>query len=168
MTEKFNPHELELREKVVYINRVAKVVKGGRRFSFSAIVVVGDGNGHVGVGLGKANEVVNAIAKATEKAKKEIVRIDILNGTIPYEVYGKYGAGKVVLKPASAGTGVIAGGPVRAICEMVGIRDILTKILGSANPHSVVKATMTALHKLEDAMTIARNRGMSLKELYTL
>ena len=97
MTEKFNPHELELREKVVYINRVAKVVKGGRRFSFSAIVVVGDGNGHVGVGLGKANEVVNAIAKATEKAKKEIVRIDILNGTIPYEVYGKFGAGKVVL-----------------------------------------------------------------------
>ena len=167
MSEKINPHELDLKEKVVYINRVAKVVKGGRRFSFSAIVVVGDGNGHVGIGLGKANEVVNAIAKATEKAKKELVRIDLQGGTIPYEVFGKYGAGKVILKPASPGTGVIAGGPVRAICEMVGIRDILTKILGSSNPHSVVKATLTALEKLKDPMTIARERGMSLKELYS-
>jgi small subunit ribosomal protein S5 len=167
VTEKINPHELDLKEKVVYINRVAKVVKGGRRFSFSAIVVVGDGNSHVGIGLGKANEVVNAIAKATEKAKKELVRIDLQGGTIPYEVFGKYGAGKVILKPASPGTGVIAGGPVRAICEMVGIRDILTKILGSSNPHSVVKATLTALKKLKDPMTIARNRGMSLKELYS-
>ncbi len=168
MTDRINPHELDLKEKVVYINRVAKVVKGGRRFSFSAIVVVGDGNGHVGVGLGKANEVVNAISKATERAKKEVRRIDILNGTIPYQVYGKYGAGKVVLKPASPGTGVIAGGAVRAICEMVGIRDILTKTIGSTNPHSVVKATMVALENLEDAMTIARNRGLSIKELYTL
>lgn len=167
MTDKLNPHELDLKEKVVYINRVAKVVKGGRRFSFSAIVVVGDGNGHVGVGLGKANEVVNAIAKATEKAKKEIIRINLINGTIPYEIFGKYGAGKVILKPASPGTGAIAGGPVRAICEMVGIRDILTKILGSSNPHSVVKATMVALKRLEDPMTIARNRGISLKELYS-
>lgn len=168
MTDRINPHELDLKEKVVYINRVAKVVKGGRRFSFSAIVVVGDGNGHVGVGLGKANEVVNAISKATERAKKEVRRIDILNGTIPYQVYGKYGAGKVVMKPASPGTGVIAGGAVRAICEMVGIRDILTKTIGSTNPHSVVKATMVALERLEGAMTIARNRGLSIKELYTL
>ncbi len=168
MSERINAHELDLNEKVIYINRVAKVVKGGRRFSFSAIVVVGDGNGHVGVGLGKANEVVNSIAKATEKAKKEIVRINLLNGTIPYEVYGKYGAGKVVLKPASAGTGVIAGGPVRAICEMAGIHNILTKILGSSNPHSVVKSTMVALQKLKDPATIARNRGMSVRELYRL
>jgi small subunit ribosomal protein S5 len=167
VTDKLNPHELDLKEKVVYINRVAKVVKGGRRFSFSAIVVVGDGNGHVGVALGKANEVVNAIAKATEKAKKEIIRINLINGTIPYEIFGKYGAGRVVLKPASPGTGAIAGGPVRAICEMVGIRDILTKILGSSNPHSVVKATMVALKRLEDPGTIARNRGISLKELYS-
>ena len=167
MSEKVNPHELDLKEKVVYINRVAKVVKGGRRFSFSAIVVVGDGKGHVGIGLGKANEVVNAIAKATEKAKKEVIRINIQNGTIPFEIYGKYGAGRVTLKPASPGTGVIAGGPVRAICEMVGIRDILTKIIGSANPHSVVKATMTALLRLEDPITVARNRGMTLSEVYS-
>ncbi len=168
MSERINAHELDLKEKVVYINRVAKVVKGGRRFSFSAIVVVGDSNGHVGVGLGKANEVVNSIAKATEKAKKEIVRINLINNTIPYEVYGKYGAGKVVLKPASAGTGVIAGGPVRAICEMAGIQNILTKILGSSNPHSVVKSTMVALQKLKDPATIARNRGMSVRDLYSL
>ena len=110
---------------------------------------------------------MNAIAKATEKAKKEIIRINLINGTIPYEIFGKYGAGRVVLKPASPGTGAIAGGPVRAICEMVGIRDILTKILGSSNPHSVVKATMVALKRLEDPGTIARNRGISLKELYS-
>lgn len=166
MAEKINPFELDLKDKVVYINRVAKVVKGGRRFSFSAIVVVGDGNGYVGLGLGKANEVVNAITKATENAKKAVVKIDLVGGTIPYGVFGKYGAGKVVLKPASPGTGVIAGGPVRAICESVGIKDILTKILGSSNPHNVVKATMAALSKLEDPGKIARRRGMSLKELF--
>jgi small subunit ribosomal protein S5 len=166
VAEKVNPHELDLKEKVVYINRVAKVVKGGRRFSFSAIVVVGDGSGHVGVGLGKANEVVNAITKATEKAKKEIIRISLAGNTIPYVVYGKYGAGKVVLKPASPGTGVIAGGPVRAICEAVGIRDILTKVLGSPNPHNIVKATMTALESLQDPGAIARKRGMDLVDLF--
>ena len=166
MVENLNPHELELKEKVVYINRVAKVVKGGRRFSFGAIVVVGDGNGHIGVGLGKANEVVNAISKATEKAKKEIVRINLSGNTIPYTIFGKYGAGKVVLKPASPGTGVIAGGPVRAICEVVGIKDILTKVIGSQNPHNIVKATMSALESLEDPGTIARKRGMSLTELF--
>lgn len=168
MSEKLHTHEMDLKEKVVYINRVAKVVKGGRRFSFSAIVVVGDGNGHVGVGLGKANEVVNAISKATDRARKNIVRVSLVDGTIPYNVFGKFGAGKVMLKPASTGTGVIAGGPVRAICEMVGVRNILTKIMGSSNPHNVVKATMVAFKKLEDASTIARNRGLSLKELYTL
>ena len=166
MSEKINPFELDLKDKVVYINRVAKVVKGGRRFSFSAIVVVGDGNGYVGIGLGKANEVINAISKATENAKKAVVKIDLVGGTIPYSVFGKYGAGKVVLKPASPGTGVIAGGPVRAICEAVGIKDILTKILGSSNPHNVVKATMTALTGLESPMTIARRRGIGLKELF--
>ena len=167
MIDKVNPHELDLKEKVVYINRVAKVVKGGRRFSFSAIVVVGDGNGHVGVGLGKAGEVVNAISKATEKAKKEIVRVKLTGSTIPYATFGKFGAGRVILRPASPGTGVIAGGPVRAICEMVGIKDILTKIIGSSNPHNVVKATMTALTGLEDAASLAKARGLSVKELYT-
>ncbi len=166
MIEKLNPHELELKEKVVYINRVAKVVKGGRRFSFGAIVVVGDGNGHVGVGQGKANEVVNAISKATERAKKEIVRINLVGNTIPYTIFGKYGAGKVILKPASPGTGVIAGGPVRAICEVVGIKDILTKVIGSQNPHNIVKATMSALLSLEDASTIARKRGITIAELF--
>jgi len=166
VVDKVNPHELELKEKVVHINRVAKVVKGGRRFSFSAIVVVGDSNGHIGVGHGKANEVVNAISKATEKAKKEIVRINLVGNTIPYMIYGKYGAGKVILKPASPGTGVIAGGPVRAICEVVGIKDILTKVIGSQNPHNIVKATMAALEALEDPGTIARRRGLTLAELF--
>jgi small subunit ribosomal protein S5 len=166
VVDQINPHELELKEKVVYINRVAKVVKGGRRFSFSAIVVVGDGNKHIGVGLGKANEVINAISKATEKARKEIIRINLQGNTIPYTVFGKYGAGKVILKPASPGTGVIAGGPIRAICEAAGIKDILTKALGSPNPHNIVKATMRALTSLEDPMTIARKRGMTLAELF--
>lgn len=164
--QRINPHELELEERVVHINRTAKVVKGGRRFGFSALVVVGDNKGHVGIGMGKAQEVINAIAKATEKAKKDIVRIELINNTIPYEVYGKFGAAKVVLRPAAPGTGVIAGGPVRAICESVGIRDILTKVIGSTNPYNVVKATLRALQQLKTPGTVAQERGMTLKELF--
>lgn len=164
--ERINPNELDLKERPIYINRVAKVVKGGRRFSFTAIVVVGDGKGHVGVGLGKANEVSDAIAKATDGAKKNLVRIPLYKGTIPHEITGKYGAGKVFLKPASPGTGVIAGGPVRAIMEAVGVQDILTKSLGSSNPHNVVKATMKALLDLTDVSMIAKRRGISIREVF--
>jgi small subunit ribosomal protein S5 len=166
LIEKINPTELELKEKVVHINRVAKVVKGGRRFSFNAIVVVGDGNGHVGIGLGKAREVTGAIAKGTERAKKNIYRIPLKKGTIPHSIVSKYGAGCVMLKPASAGTGVIAGGPVRAICEAVGIQDILTKSLGSSNPHNVIKATFKALTTLMDADTQAKKRDLTVAQIF--
>ena len=158
--------ELELKERLVNVNRVAKVVKGGRRFSFNAIVVVGDSNGHIGVGLGKANEVQDAIAKGTDDAKKSLVFVPIFKGTIPHSVIGKFGAGKVMLKPASPGTGLIAGGGVRAVLEMAGVKDVLTKQMGSPNSHNVVKATMQALLNLADAKTIAARRGITIQELF--
>ena len=167
MKRSINPSEIEFKEeKVVKINRVAKVVKGGRRFSFNAIVVVGDGNGHVGVGMGKANEVMNSVSKGKENAKKSVVRIPIVNGTLPHAIIGRYGAGRVMLKPASPGTGIIAGGAIRAIMEEVGITDVLAKILGSRNPHNVIKATLDGLEHLEDATEIARRRGISIQELF--
>ncbi|MFH2011800.1 MAG: 30S ribosomal protein S5 [Pseudomonadota bacterium] len=160
-----NPNELDLVDKVVSINRVAKVVKGGRRFSFSALVVVGDGNGVVGSGLGKANEVPEAIRKAIGRAKKELIRVPIINDTIPYEIIGRYGAGSVILKPASKGTGIIAGGSVRAVVEVTGIANILTKCLGSHNPHNAVKATINALSQLKSPEEMAKKRGKELNEI---
>lgn len=163
---RFEKQESDLQENVVFINRVAKVVKGGRRFSFAAVVVVGDGKGKVGAGLGKAAEVPEAIRKGVEDAKKNMITVALKNGTIPHPMLGVYGAGKVVMKPAAEGTGVKAGGPVRAVLAMAGIRNILTKSLGSSNPINMVRATLDGLSKLENAETVAALRGKRLDEIY--
>lgn len=158
--------DLELKETVVNINRVAKVTKGGRTFSFNAIVVVGDGNGIVGHGLGKAGEVIDAIQKGIEDAKKNLIRVPIINHSTPHEQYGKYSGGYVFMKPASHGTGIIAGGAMRAVFDSAGVKDVLAKSKGSSNPHNVVKATMDALSKLRDAYTVAEHRGASLSKVF--
>ncbi len=158
--------DIELKERVVAINRVAKVVKGGRRFSFSAIVVVGDGNGVVGYGLGKANEVTDAIAKGIDDAKKNLVRVPLFKHTVPHQMEGKFSGGFVLIKPAAAGTGVIAGGAMRAVFESAGIKDVLAKSKGSSNPHNVVKATFDALSKMRDPLVVAQQRGISLQRVF--
>ncbi|KYG75283.1 MULTISPECIES: 30S ribosomal protein S5 [Roseivirga] len=169
MTQKMNrvkASDIDLKEKVVAIKRVAKVVKGGRRFSFSAIVVVGDGNGVVGYGLGKANEVTDAITKGIDDAKKNLVEVPVFKGTVPHETLGKFGGGFVLVKPASEGTGVIAGGAMRAVFESAGIHNVLAKSKGSSNPHNVVKATFDALLQMRDPYTVAEQRGVGLDKVF--
>ncbi len=163
---KIKPAEAELKEKLVNLNRVAKVTKGGRTFSFAAVVVVGDGNGTVGHGLGKARDVSEAIAKAVDDAKKNLIKVPIHNGTIPHEQKGQFGAGKVLIKPATDGTGVIAGGAMRAVLEIAGVHNVLAKSQGSSNPHNVIKATVDALDKLRTPMEIAKTRGISVKKVF--
>jgi len=163
-----NPSELELKEEtVISIKRVSKVITGGRRFRFNCTVAVGDGHGHVGVGFGKANEVTSAISKAKESAKKNIFKSNIINGTIPHRIDMKLGATKIVMRPASPGTGIIAGGPIRALMEQVGITDILAKVTGSTNSLNVVRATEKALREMRDPFTVARQRGITVKELFS-
>ena len=163
---RFEKQESDLQENVVFINRVAKVVKGGRRFSFAAVVVVGDGKGRVGAGLGKAAEVPEAIRKGVEDAKKNMINVALKNGTIPHESLGIYGAGKVIMRPAAEGTGIKAGGPVRAVLALAGVRNVLTKSLGSYNPINMVKATLDGMAKLENVQTVAALRGKTVDEIY--
>jgi small subunit ribosomal protein S5 len=163
--EKINPNELELEERVVHINRVAKVVKGGRRFKLSALVVVGDGQGHVGFGYGKGKEVPVAIQKGIQEAKKNLFKVPMIGSSIPHQIVGRFGAGQVFLKPASPGTGLIAGGPVRAVLELAGIRDVLTKSMGTANPINVVRATIQGLQSLKEPAQVAALRGKTLAEI---
>lgn len=165
-TKKMNSSEIELKDKLVTINRVTKVTKGGRNFSFSAIVVVGDENGLVGHGLGKANEVTEAISKAIDDAKKNVIRVSVVNNTVPHEILIKSDGAKVFLKPASEGTGVIAGGAMRAVLESAGIHNVLAKSQGSSNPHNVVKATIKALSQMRDANSVARKRGITLDKVF--